>query len=267
MAWDPAQYLKFGDERGRPFHDLIARIPALEVRQAVDLGCGTGEWTRLLVERWPDARVLGIDSSPEMLARAAARAIPGRLTFTLADVSSWRPEAPLDLVLSNAALHWLPDHEALFRRLAAWVAPGGALAVQMPGNHLAPARRLIDAIALTPRWSDLLGDLARRVVPVLELAAYAEILLGAGFAVDAWETTYLHLLRGEDPVLDWIRGTALLPFLERLGSEDGERQFLAEAGYALREAYPRAPGTDVTPFPFRRLFIVAARRGSPPLAP
>ncbi|MCC7141421.1 MAG: methyltransferase domain-containing protein [Candidatus Eisenbacteria bacterium] len=255
-AWDPGQYGRFADERERPFHDLLNAVPPADVRRAVDLGCGTGNLTRLLAERWPKAQVLGLDNSPEMLEKSRENALPGRLKFERGEIAEWAPFAPYDLIVSNAALHWVPDHPTLITGLARRVGPGGIVAVQMPGNHTAPSHREIITLALTPRWEPLLGDLARGPIHVRDLADYIAWLRPLGFQVSAWETTYLQQLRGPNAVLEWIKGTFLRPYFARL--DDGAREeFESEAAIRLAAAYPSE--ADVTLFPFRRLFFVAQR--------
>jgi trans-aconitate 2-methyltransferase len=239
----------------------------VDVRTAVDLGCGSGELTREPARRWPGARVTGVDNSSEMLARARTTgpgpesgAEPdGNVTFVLADladVPAWSAGRTFDLVLSNAALQWVPDHERLIPELAAAVARGGVLAVQMPGNFRAPSHQAIESVIRLPRWTQALSGAQRPGESVRPLPWYAERLLDLGFSVDAWETTYLHLLRGERPVLEWIRGTALRPLLARL-LESEQPEFLDAVNERLEEAYP--PHGEVTVFPFRRVFFVALR--------
>ncbi|SHN88885.1 trans-aconitate 2-methyltransferase, partial [Geodermatophilus obscurus] len=206
-AWDPAGYLRFGDERARPFVDLLARVGAREPRTVVDLGCGEGALTASLAQRWPGARVTGVDSSPEMLASAAAHAIPGRVTFEAGDVREWRPDGPVDVLVSNAVLHWVPGHADLLHRWAGRLAPAGWLAVQVPGNWRAPTHALLAGLCRSPRWAGLGADAAPAEDAVLDPVGYLEVLTGAGLTVDAWETTYLHVLRGDDPVLGWVRST------------------------------------------------------------
>ncbi len=275
MPWDPDQYRIFADERSRPFYDLLGRVPPMRVRTAVDLGCGSGELTRELLVRWPGARVVGVDNSPEMLARAEAACpdLPGtaaspRVTFVLADLAGWAPEAPVDLVFTNAALQWVPDHDRLLPALAAMVAPpsevaagggpapGGVLAIQMPGNFDAPSHRVIDEMVRDRRWAAELAGVARSGGSVRALQWYVERLHALGFAVDAWETTYIHILRGENPVLEWVRGTALRPLLDRLTPERSPA-FESELGARLEREYPKRG--EITLFPFRRLFLVARR--------
>jgi trans-aconitate 2-methyltransferase len=218
----------------------------------VDVGCGSGELTALLAQRWPDAAVEGVDSSTEMLARAPS-ATP-RLTFTLADAREWRPDRPVDVIVSSATMQWVEGHEQVLRDLVGCLAPGGWLALQVPGNFAAPSHVLLRETA--GRW---LPTLRLREDPVLDPAGYAELLGGCGCHVDAWETTYLQVLSGPDPVLDWVRGTALRPVLAALPADQHEG-FLAEYAAALRTAYP--PGTLRTLFPFRRVFAVARSEGT-----
>jgi trans-aconitate 2-methyltransferase len=262
MPWNPAQYLQFAGERLRPAVDLLARVPLERPRTIVDLGCGAGNVTALLGERWPDARIVGVDSSPDMLrvARAATRD-DSRCTFVAADLAHWRPDAPVELVYSNAALHWLPEHAALFARVASMVAPEGVLAVQMPDNFRAPSHTRIADLARSPRWRARLGGLVREP-PVAAAADYFGWLRPQMTTVDIWVTEYLQVLPpsedGGHPVAAWTQGTWLVPFLEAL--DDGEREeFLREYMQQLALDYPaRADGSTL--FPFRRLFIVATRR-------
>ncbi|MGY1716157.1 trans-aconitate 2-methyltransferase [Geodermatophilus sp. SYSU D01106] len=254
--WDPATYLRHAGERARPFADLLARVDATDPRAVVDLGCGEGTLTASLAARWPGARVTGVDASPEMLAAAAAHAVDGRVAFERGDVRDWRPGGPVDVVVSNAVLQWVPGHAALLGRWAGWLAPGGRLAVQVPGNHRAPTHRLLADLCTSPSWSSRLAAAAPPADPVLDPAGYLDVLTGAGLAADVWETTYLHVLRGPDPVLSWVRGTVLLPVLARLDDE-AAADLTAEYAAALRAAYPaRADGTTV--LPFRRVFLVGA---------
>jgi trans-aconitate 2-methyltransferase len=262
MTWNPAQYLRFAGERLRPALDLLARIPLDNPRTIVDLGCGAGNVTALLGERWPDARIIGVDSSPDMLreARAATRNDP-RFSFVAADLGQWQPDAPVDLVYSNAALHWLPDHAALFARVATMVAPEGVLAVQMPDNFRAPSHTNIASIARGERWKAKLGRVVREP-PVATAADYFAWLTPLMTTVDIWLTEYLQILRpgkdGEHPVAAWTKGTWLVPILEAL--DEGERgEFLRDYARRLALDYP-AMADGRTLFPFRRLFIVATRQ-------
>jgi trans-aconitate 2-methyltransferase len=256
-TWDPAGYLAFAGERSRPFTDLLARVAAPRPGEVVDLGCGDGSTTALLSRRWPAARVTGVDSSAAMLSAAGEHAVPGRLAFTAADVRDWRPALPVDVLVSNALLHWVPGHDRLLTRWAGGLAPGGWLAVQVPGNQEAPTHALLADLCRSPRWATRLAAVAPGADAVLTPAGYLDVLTGAGLTADVWETTYLHVLTGEDPVLRWVGGTVLRPVLERL--DDGDTAaFTAAYAAALRAAYPRRnDGTTV--LPFRRLFAVGHR--------
>jgi trans-aconitate 2-methyltransferase len=261
-GWDPGTYLRFAGERARPFAELTARIDADAPRLVVDLGCGDGSVTATLAARWPGARVVGVDSSPAMLTAAAEHARPGRLEFTPGDVRDWRPTEPVDVLVTNAVLQWVPGHGQLVSRWAGDLAPGGWLALQVPGNQAAPTHVLLAELIASPRWAGRVppgDDPALDPAAVLEPAGYLDLLTGAGLAADAWETTYLHVLTGEDPVLRWVSGTALRPVLGRLAADDAAA-FTAEYAAALRAAYPVRPdGTTV--LPFRRVFAVGHRPG------
>jgi trans-aconitate 2-methyltransferase len=254
--WDADEYSKFSRERSRPFRDLLAQVSLERPELIADLGCGTGSLTRSLADRWPSARVLGIDESPEMLAEALPLAIPSRLEFVRAEIAEWSPGRPVDLIVSNAALHWIGDHAALFARLAAMLSPGGTLAVQMPDRFQTPSQAAIEQAVSDPRFSSVLKGVGLHRGSVRPLLWYVRLLHGLGFAVNAWETTYVHVLSGKNPVLEWLKGTALRPLLERLDPARAA-DFLSEVGTRLRAAYP-ATG-DVTLFSMPRLFLVATR--------
>jgi trans-aconitate 2-methyltransferase len=248
-SWDPALYLGFDDHRSRPFVDLLARVGAAEPRRVVDLGCGPGHLTGLLAQRWPGAAVTALDSSPEMVAAACARGVEAEL----ADVVDWSPSPDTDVVITNAVLQWVPSHPQLLRRWVTALAPGAWFAMQVPGNFDAPSHTLIRGLLAEPRWRGSVALRGDKAVP--EPAEYAELLAGAGADVDAWETTYLQRLAGADPVLQWIRGTALRPVRDALAPDD-YAAFETDLAPRLREAYPeREDGT--TWFPFRRIFAVA----------
>lgn len=254
FAWDPGQYLKFSADRLRPALELIARIPLEAPETVVDLGCGPGTVTRILAERWPDARITGLDSSPDMLAEA--RSGGETIQWVEGDAATWAPEAPVDLLFSNAALHWLDDHAALFPRLLDCVRPGGVLAVQMPNNFGQPSHTGIAETVRSLPWRGRLEGLLRPV-PVAEPGVYYDLLAPITRKVEIWETTYTQIFDGEDPVVDWIRSTALAPFLEALGEGEERDAFLAAYAARMRAAYPRrADGRTL--FPFRRLFLLAA---------
>jgi len=260
-VWDPAQYLHFGGERSRPFFDLVGRIGAERPRLVVDLGCGPGQLTAALTDRWPDAHIRGIDSAAEMIAAAQQlrRDAPAgalrQLSFERGDIRDWRPAEPVDVIVSNAVLQWVRDHEKLLVSWAAGLAPGGWLAFQVPGNLDQPSHAILRELARSPRWRSLLAD-----VPLNRQAGdpaqYLDLLSRGGCRVDAWETTYLHVLPGEDPVLEWYKGTGLRPVLAALEPAQATA-FLAEYGAGVRAAYPPAPYGTI--LPFRRVFVVARR--------
>lgn len=264
-TWDPQQYLRHAGHRTRPFLDLLARIAELPTGPAriADLGCGPGNVTALLTDRWPDARVTGYDLSPEMLRRAEdeyAGPTPGggSLDFRHGDLASWVPEETYDLIVSNAALQWVPGHSGSFARWINGLRPGGTFAFQIPGNFTAPSHRLLAELCDTARWRQRLGGHGARYVHILEPGEYLARFTELGCAADVWETTYHQLLQGPDPVLDWVKGTALRPVLTALGDDrDAVERFLAEYRELLREAYPAGPRGTV--FPFRRIFAVARR--------
>ncbi|WP_045732281.1 trans-aconitate 2-methyltransferase [Pseudarthrobacter chlorophenolicus] len=257
MKWDPATYVEFGDYRNRPFFDLTGRIEAASPGQVVDLGCGPGNLTATLARRWPGARVVGVDSSAQMLDKAAdlAAAQPS-LEFKQQDIRDWLPAADTDVVVTNAALQWVPGHQDLLRTWLAALRPGGWFAMQVPGNFTAPSHQLMRQLAGSARWAPQLDGVLRGGESVGEPADYLGIMLDAGCTADAWETTYQQLLPGPDPVLEWVRGTALRPVLAVLPAEDGAA-FEAEYAEALRAAYP--PGRHGTVFPFRRIFAVGRK--------
>lgn len=252
-SWDPDLYLDFDDHRSRPFRDLVARVGAVAPREVVDVGCGPGHLTEVLAARWPGARVHGMDSSAEMVAAARERGVDA----DRADAADWAPGPETDVVVTNAVLQWVPGHDRLLGRWVAGLPAGGWLAMQVPGNFSAPSHELTREVADDPRWRSALS--LRGAETVAEPTEYAEILAGAGAGadveVDAWETTYVQRLEGEDPVLHWISATALRPVRDALGTDD-YAAFRAELAPRLREAYPRrADGS--TWFPFRRIFAVA----------
>lgn len=257
MHWDPTKYVQFGDHRQRPFFDLTGRIDATAPREVVDLGCGPGNLTAALAERWPGALVRGIDSSPEMLSKAEALAETAvNLEFSLGDIATWAPSPETDVVVSNAALQWIPEHRELLPGWLDALSPGAWFALQVPGNFRSPSHTLMRELAESPAWAGKLGGVLRHADAVAEPARYLEIMLDAGCAADAWETTYLQLLPGENPVFEWVRGTGLRPVLAALAGEDAAR-FEAEYAALLAKAYPVTEHGTV--FPFRRIFAVARK--------
>ena len=253
-GWDAGQYLRFADERTRPALDLLAQIDLAAPRRIVDLGCGPGNSTGLLRERWPAAAITGLDTSADMLD-AARRDHPG-IDFVAGDIAAWSPAEPYDLVFSNAALQWVGDHERLLPRLIDAVNADGVLAVQMPRNHESPSHRLMREAAEAGPWRSRLQQV-RAIAPVAESAAYHRLLASLAGRLEIWETEYLHCLSGRDPVVEWTRGTGLRPYLDRLAGAERDG-FLAAYTARVAAAYPAEPD-GTTLFPFRRIFIVAAR--------
>jgi trans-aconitate 2-methyltransferase len=255
--WDPGQYLRYAGERARPFFDLLARVEATDPRYVADLGCGPGNLTAVLADRWPAAQVVGVDNSREMISAAYAEARGrGTLSFALADIRDWRPDRPVDVLISNAALQWVPGHLDVVRRWPRLLSPGGWLAFQLPGNYDQPSHAILLELVSSERWRGLLvgAELNRQA---RDPAEYLDLLAREGCAVDAWETTYLHVLPGPDPVVEWYRGSGLRPVLSMLSPELAE-EFLDAYRERVAQAYPATPYGTV--LPFRRIFVVASRR-------
>jgi trans-aconitate 2-methyltransferase len=254
-TWDPDRYLRYADERGRPYLDLLARVGAEAPREVVDLGCGPGNLTALLTARWPDAEVRGVDASPQMIAAARARA--DSATYEVGDLRDWAPPAPVDVLVSNATLQWVPGHLELVGRLLSYVAPGGWFAFQVPGNFDAPSHTLrAELAAEAPYAAHLVGieDPASH-----DPAAYYDALAADGRDVEVWETTYTHVLTGPDPVFTWVSGTGARPTLQAL-PEAERAAFEVEFKRRLAAAYPvRGDGTVL--LPFRRVFAVVHNAG------
>jgi trans-aconitate 2-methyltransferase len=262
--WDAQQYLRFGGERARPFFDLIARIGAPEPGYVADLGCGPGNLTQVLARRWPGAEIVGVDNSAEMIAASASAADDGRPRFELADIRDWRPERPPGVLVCNAVLQWVPDHSGLLLRWADLLAPGGWLAFQLPGNFDQPSQAIVRELAGSARWRPLLTGvkLNRQAGDPEE---YVDLLARPGYEVDAWATSYVHILGNPSdaaahPVVEWVKGSALRPVLAALDAEQGGA-FLSEYDERVRRAYK--PRTFGTPFSFRRVFTVLHRRADP----
>ena len=260
--WDPGQYHKYTDHRLRPALELLARVPIGDASLVYDLGCGSGNVTRLIAERFAGARVVGVEISSEMLAKAAeARS---RIEWMQADVADWAPERAPELIYSNAALHWIDDHATLFPRLFGFVAPGGCLAVQMPLSFSMPSHVLMrETLANGGVDGSRLGDeaLAAAVARkwVLDAGEHYDLLAPEASSLDVWETEYIQRLEGDDPVFEWVKATGLRPILNGLDGADRAR-FIEVYRERLRRAYPRRAGGH-TLYPFRRLFMVATRRG------
>ncbi|HMJ43749.1 MAG TPA: methyltransferase domain-containing protein [Pseudolabrys sp.] len=255
MVWNPQQYLKFSGHRLRPAVDLLMRIPDFAARRVADLGAGAGNVTRLIKERWPDANVVGVEGSAEMVA-TGRKAAP-EIEWLHQDLGLWQPADQFDLIYSNAALHWLPDHAGLFPSLMEMVRPGGILAVQMPRNFGAPSHLLIGETALNGPWRAQVEHLV--TPPPVEVPGfYHDLLAPRSDNIDIWETEYLQVLQGENPVKEWTKGTWLTRYLDVLQDSD-KLAFEAAYGERVAKAYP-PNSAGQTLFPFRRLFMVAQRK-------
>lgn len=253
--WDPNQYQRYSDERSRPFYDLVGRIRVRGPHLVYDLGCGPGALTASLARRWPSAQVVGVDNDPAMLASAAAHA-GDRVSFRRGDLATFLPPAETDVVVSNAAYHWVDGHTVVLERIAAQLPDHGALAIQVPGNFSAPSHAIVRELLAEPTWARRLPNLPQRADPVRSALEYGELFARQGLAVDTWETTYNQVLPGEDPVLEWVKGTVLRPVLDAL-DEAQQVELLTELGPRLRGAYPATQAGVV--FPFRRIFAVGHR--------
>ena len=251
--WSPAQYTRFEDERTRPARDLLAQVPLAQPGRIVDMGCGPGNSTELLAERWPAARVVGLDSSPAMLAEARQR-LP-TATFDLADATRWVPDAGTDLVFANAIYQWVPDHLAQLAKVLAALGEGGVLAVQMPDNLSEPTHELMRAVAADPSWSSRLADAARAPLPPPRV--YYDALKPVARRIDIWHSVYNHVLADAAAVVEWVKGTGLRPFLDPLNERERE-DYLSRYSAQVGRAYPPAADGKVL-LRFPRLFIVAQR--------
>lgn len=261
LDWNPALYRRYEDERTRPAQELLARVPLTEAVRVVDLGCGPGNSTELLVHRFPKAQVTGTDNSEAMLASARERLPQAR--FELSDIATWAPrsqeEAP-DLIYANASLQWVPDHEKLIPRLFDALAPGGVLAVQMPDNRQEPTHRLMRAVAAEAPWAEPIGDADRLRTRLLDLGGYYDLLAPRAAHVDVWHTIYQHRMADAASIVEWVRGTGLKPFVDRL-EPALQASYLAEYERRVNEAYPpRADGKRLLAFP--RMFFVAQKGGN-----
>jgi len=262
MTWSARQYLAFEDERTRPVRDLLAAVPAVEARRAVDIGCGPGNSTEVLAARFPRATVSGFDSSPDMIA-AARKRLPA-LRFEVLDLRGWlepagpgsAPDAAIDILLANAVLQWVPDHGALFPALAAKLAPGGCLAVQIPDNLEEPAQELMRATANEGPWRGKLAGADRARVPIESAEWYYRLLRAHCGRVDIWRTTYYHPLAGAHEIVEWFKGTGLRPFLDPLDPQE-RAEYLSRYAERLARLFPARSGEVLLPFP--RLFMVAQR--------
>jgi trans-aconitate 2-methyltransferase len=255
MSWSPSLYLKFEDERTRPVRDLVAAIPTTEASRAIDLGCGPGNSTEILLARYPTAAVTGIDSAADMLVAARQR-LPG-LTFEQADITTWQAPGPCDVILANASLHWVPNHDTLLPRLAQALATGGSLAIQMPDNMAEPSHVSMQRVAQDGPWAGKLGAAKGDRSEVGTVNAYYAMLKQHSTRVDVWRTTYHHVLADIDGVVEWFKGSGLRPYLSRLDAAE-QAAFLARYRALIADAYPaHVDGSVLLPFP--RLFMVATR--------
>ena len=257
LDWNPALYRRYEDERTRPAQELLARVPLSGAARVVDLGCGPGNSTELLANRFPTAQVVGTDNSEAMLASARERLPQAR--FELSDIATWAPQdqAP-DLIYANAALQWVPDHEQLIPRLFAALAPGGVLAIQMPDNREEPTHRLMRAVAAEAPWAEPIGNADRLRTLLLPLGGYYDLLAPGAARVDVWHTIYQHPMANAAAIVEWVRGTGLKPFVDRLPA-DLQASYLAEYERRVDQAYPvRTDGKRLLAFP--RMFIVAQKK-------
>lgn len=254
LMWDAEQYLRFETERARPFFDLVGAIDHPHPHGVADLGCGPGGLTATLLARWPEAVIWGVDSSEEMIAHARRRAVIDRLRFEQADVSRWQPPGPLDVILANACFQWVPNHARLFDHLVPQLAAGGVLAFQVPNNFAEPSHTTVREMMNESPWRERLADVRSAAVESPEW--YLEELGRRGLSVNAWQVTYYHLFKGENPVVHWLRGTTLRPALTVM-DDDERARFLDDLTDRLADAYPRRSVGTI--FPFRRIFVVAKK--------
>ncbi|MBV9672726.1 MAG: methyltransferase domain-containing protein [Verrucomicrobia bacterium] len=253
-TWNAEQYLRFAEERTRPCRDLVARIELDNPERVIDLGCGPGNSTLVLINRWPNAVITGVDHSPDMIASAKQAGYESEL----GDISTWQPSVCYDLIFSNAALQWVPDHSKLYPRLFRYVKPGGAFAVQVPGNYDAPAHRLTRELAHSAEWRDKFVGPSREWF-THDLPFYYDLLAPYSSKLDLWATEYVHVLTGVALVVEWYKGTGLRPFLDALPSSSLKEQFVSEYLALIAKEFPHQADSNVL-FPFRRLFLVAYRR-------
>jgi trans-aconitate 2-methyltransferase len=256
-SWDASQYLQFADQRTRPCCELVERVEISSPSRVIDLGCGPGNSTAVVAERWPTADITGLDNSSEMI-EAARRDSPDR-RWIVGHIAQWARDnfTPFDVIISNAAMQWVDDHPAVFPLLMRQVAPGGALAVQMPGNYDAPAHTAMRHLAAMPKWHDRFPAGVREW-HVEDLPFYYDLLAPHAGRLDLWETEYYHVMPAVEAIVEWYKGTGLRPFLDALSTDADRAAFTAEYVEKIRETYPRRADEKVL-FPFRRLFIVAYR--------
>ena len=256
MTWSAKQYTIFEDERTRPVRDLVSALPDIEARAVVDLGCGPGNSTEVLAARFPDAAILGLDSSPDMI-EAARRRLP-RAQFSVGRIEGWTDAGPFDVILANAVLHWIPNHRTLLPELVARLATGGALAIQMPDNLEVPAHRLMREVAAEGPWAEMLAASSAARTPIESANWYYEVLRAVSSGVEVWRTTYYHALAGGPAaIVEWFKGSGLRPFLDPLDAPS-RGAYLELYTAAVARAYPTlTDGSVLLPFP--RLFMAAVR--------
>lgn len=252
-AWDATQYLKFQQERTQPAIDLASRIQLEAPARVIDVGCGPGNSTAVLANRFPEASLSALDSSAEMLT--VARASNPDVNWFQADITAWEPEEPYDLIFSNAVLQWVPDHAAVFPRLMRFLKPGGALAVQLPAHYSSPVHRCAVELSKQPEWCETTENARQRLISESR-AFYYDLLAPQAARIDLWETEYIHIMESVEAILDWFRGTGLRPYLEALADDAERSRFELELLERYRAAYPVQVDGKVL-YPFRRLFIVA----------
>jgi trans-aconitate 2-methyltransferase len=253
--WDSALYLKFHDQRTRPCRELAARIQIASPQQVIDVGCGPGNSTRVLAQRWPKSQISAFDNSPGMLN--TARASNQQVDWFLQDISSWQPSERYDVIFSNAALHWIPDHASLLPRLFSVLKPGGALAVQMPAHYDSPLHSILLQVAEQAQWHEATRE-ARAGLALRPPSYYYDLLAPLTTTTDLWETKYFHEMRGTDEIIDWFRATGIRPFLAALAAPIEREQFLAQLHTQYRQAFPVRSNGKVL-MPFRRFFFIGYR--------
>ncbi|MDM9647884.1 trans-aconitate 2-methyltransferase [Rhizobium sp. S163] len=255
MAWSASQYVKFEDERTRPARDLLAQVPMEHIERAIDLGCGPGNSTELIIDRYGASGVSGLDSDLNML-EAARKRLPGT-DFLEADLSTWQPKEPVDLLFANAVFQWLPNHLDIFDRLMDGLSPGGALAVQMPDNLTEPTHLLMEETAHAGPWKAAFEAKSVRRNPLPPPSTYYSRLIGKAKRVDIWHTAYNHPMADAAAIVEWVKGTGLRPYLDHAGDQHREA-FLADYLARVEKAYPKmSDGRVLLRFP--RIFMVAVK--------
>jgi trans-aconitate 2-methyltransferase len=250
--WNPSNYLRFADYRTRPASELASRVRVTAPQRVIDLGCGPGNSTQVLRDRWPDACVLGFDSSPDMIA-AAREGYPDD-TWELGDIGEWSSDERFDVVFSNAALQWVSDHTSLVPRLFGQVAAGGAFAFQIPSRTFSAIQDLIDEVAGDAAWASFM-QAAKSALTIEEPEVYYDLLAPLANGVDMWETIYHQVMESPDAIVEWISSTGLRPYLDAL-DETAQRRFVSRLVERVRASYPQRSDGMVL-FPFRRISVIA----------